>query len=1057
MVSAPSSNDLTLTLDAFIRSVAVNRRSPHAFFLGAGASVSSGVPSAGMCIWEWKRQIFLTNNPRLQTLLGDVSMESVQQKIQHWLDSEGSYPALNAEEEYGFYAERCYPIADDRRRYFENLAESGLPYVGYKLLCLLAESGLIKGAWTTNFDGLVARAAASFKVTPVEVGLDSSHRAFRMPSAGELLCVSIHGDYRYDRLKNTEAELQRQDAQLRAALVDYLQDTSLIVSGYSGRDKYVMETLHSAYSRRGPARLYWCGREGEEPGEPVRRLLLTARAGGREAFYVPTLGFDDLMLRLSLHCLAGELLDRAKQLVEADSEGREEKSPAFIVSSDAVTRLIKSNAFQVECPGEMLEFNVPSLNVERAWELLRGITAGTRIAAGLLKRKVLALGTLDEIRQTFSGLIEGEITRTPISERELAITGGVVTSVLTKAVVKALAESRGLRVDEKRDVLWDEARGRAATARGTDCVVYDAAAIFLRRYAGKQYLVVKPTIHAEAKGGGELPEETIMELKRQLLTKQYNRQFNDATNAWRERLFPRGSAVVEFPPNTGSAFRFNISRSPAFAGISEGGGRPRPNLSQRDRRSIVHKGFEVREPALLFSNRQGSGLVKDTNPLRGIVENQPYDYVLTREGFQDTVRVGVICPTRDSQRLANYLNGLQHKRAPDSKFEYLLEYPGFAQAFGLPLDLPRPQGNAWQACPEVDPSLDEKSGSVALVQNLKACITSLKSAASPHVIVIFVPERWRRWEYYNNEGERFDLHDFIKAYCVQHGIATQFLRENTFNKPHQCEVMWWLALSLYAKAMRTPWILEEIDHETAFMGLGYSLDLNAPRGKHVVLGCSHIYNSEGVGLRYRLSKIEEPVWRQKNPHMSREDARRAGDGVRQLFYESMMKLPRRVVIHKMTPFLPSEREGLLEGLAGIEQVDMLEINIDPALRYVSSSWRNNGFQTDSFPVNRGTAVVLDSRRALVWAHGTVQATMAGRHYYLGKSRIPAPLIVIRHYGRSSLSVLARELLGLSKMNWNTFDMYTKLPATVQSSGEIARVGALLDRFKPGSYDYRLFI
>lgn len=43
------------------------------------------------------------------------------------------------------------------------------------------------------------------------------------------------------------------------------------------------------------------------------------------------------------------------------------------------------------------------------------------------------------------------------------------------------------------------------------------------------------------------------------------------------------------------------------------------------------------------------------------------------------------------------------------------------------------------------------------------------------------------------------------------------------------------------------------------------------------------------------------------------------------------------------------------------------------------------------------------------------------------------------------------------MNWNTFDMYTKQPATVQSSGEIARVGALLDRFKPGSYDYRLFI
>jgi hypothetical protein len=43
------------------------------------------------------------------------------------------------------------------------------------------------------------------------------------------------------------------------------------------------------------------------------------------------------------------------------------------------------------------------------------------------------------------------------------------------------------------------------------------------------------------------------------------------------------------------------------------------------------------------------------------------------------------------------------------------------------------------------------------------------------------------------------------------------------------------------------------------------------------------------------------------------------------------------------------------------------------------------------------------------------------------------------------------------MNWNTFDLYTKFPATLQSSGEIARIGAMLQRFGASSYDYRLFI
>ena len=43
------------------------------------------------------------------------------------------------------------------------------------------------------------------------------------------------------------------------------------------------------------------------------------------------------------------------------------------------------------------------------------------------------------------------------------------------------------------------------------------------------------------------------------------------------------------------------------------------------------------------------------------------------------------------------------------------------------------------------------------------------------------------------------------------------------------------------------------------------------------------------------------------------------------------------------------------------------------------------------------------------------------------------------------------------MHWNTFDLYTRLPATIESSNEIARIGALLERFGSKSYDYRLFI
>ena len=186
--------EIVLSLDALVRSIGVRRSSPFAMFLGAGASTTSGVPSAQMCIWEWKRQIFLTNNPGLEDQFTELSLEGVRRNIQQWLDRQGCYPAENSAEEYGFYIEQCFPISDDRRAFFQLKVRDAQSYVGYRLLCHLAQADLIRSVWTTNFDGLAARTAASFKLTPIEVGLDSQNRVVRSPGAGELLCVSLHGD-----------------------------------------------------------------------------------------------------------------------------------------------------------------------------------------------------------------------------------------------------------------------------------------------------------------------------------------------------------------------------------------------------------------------------------------------------------------------------------------------------------------------------------------------------------------------------------------------------------------------------------------------------------------------------------------------------------------------------------------------------------------------------------------------------------------------------------------------------------------------------------------------
>jgi hypothetical protein len=159
-VPAPGAGDqIVLSLDAFVRSIGVRRAAPLAMFLGAGASTSSGIPSAQMCIWEWKRRIFLTNNPGLEEQFAELSLDGVRRRIQRWLDRQGGYPAENASEEYGFYIRQCFPIPDDRRAYFAELVRDARPHIGYRLLCHLAEADLVRSVWSPNFDSLAARAA----------------------------------------------------------------------------------------------------------------------------------------------------------------------------------------------------------------------------------------------------------------------------------------------------------------------------------------------------------------------------------------------------------------------------------------------------------------------------------------------------------------------------------------------------------------------------------------------------------------------------------------------------------------------------------------------------------------------------------------------------------------------------------------------------------------------------------------------------------------------------------------------------------------------------------
>ncbi|AEA42455.1 SIR2 family protein [Fluviicola taffensis] len=1049
--------DLYLDYDAFLRSFKRNIDVPHSFLLGAGTSISSGIQTAYDCIWEWKKDIYLSKNINAAEFYKNHKDEAVRKSIQKWLDNQGEYPVLDSTEEYCFYAEKAYPIPEDRRKYFLSLIENKEPYIGYKLLCLLAERSIVKAVWTTNFDGLTVRAAHQNKLTPIEITLDNSDRIFRNQSTKELLTIALHGDYKFSTLKNTEKELDNQNDTFKQQLGTYHVDKNMIVIGYSGRDKSLMDAISEAFSTRGAGRLYWCG-YGETIPNEVSELILKIRSQGRDAYYISTDGFDKTLIHLSKSAFEDNPeITKNIQLALENSADEEYFKTDFSLNFSKPDKFIKSNLHPIVFPKEIFQFEL-DFKEDKPWQLLKTISRETNICAVPFKGKVFALGTLTDIGNVFKNRLKSDIKREAISTSDVDNVSAF-KSLMLQAVLKFFIGIEGVESNLK-DRLW---LTNAEQLVG-DISVHKAIhlSLYFDKNKGFAYLSFTPTVQLIS------PEE-ISKIQKQRISKSkleklFNDKYDEILEFWNQKLFNNSQIKFEYPISSGSGFEFKISANTAFGEINV----LDPNFrsfSPRnyDPKRTQFKGVQFLEPQLIFRNISTNVEFKDYHPMRGLVNNRPFDVNLNGIIHSNEINLTVICGKSYANDLYEFLSKLQVKHATENvNPDYLIEYPGFQSVFNLPLNIPHfDSSEKWYDIDFVaDNNGENHENAIKLARLITTKIDQIASTQNQSTVVVFIPNEWQLFEGYLNQGESFDLHDYIKAFSASRGISTQLIREDTLADTLKCQIYWWLSLSFYVKSLRTPWILNNQEKNTAYAGIGYSVTKIQDRTE-TVIGCSHIYDSNGQGLKYRLSKIDDYFLdNRNNPFLSYKDAFQFGVSIRELFYQSLDKLPERVVIHKRTRFTDDEINGIKASLnkAGIKKIDLVEINYETDARFVAMSVYQNALQVDRFPISRGTCIVTNKYTALLWTHGIVPSVRQPNYkFYLGGRSIPAPIKITKHYGDSNIDVIATEILGLTKMNWNSLDLYSKLPSTIDSSNQIARIGKLLSRYEGKTYDYRLFI
>ncbi len=1048
----------TLQFDEFLRSLKQNIHAPHSVLLGAGASIESGIKSATDCIWDWKKEIFLSKNPGAIRKYSNANIKSdvIRRPIQNWLDSQNCYPVENSIEEYSFFAEKAYPIADDRRKYFQSIITNHEPSIGYHLISMLAQEDVIKSVWTTNFDGMMIKCAHKYSsLVPIEITVDTSERLYRNRASRELMCIALHGDYKYGSLKNTSNELDSQEKIFVNALLHELTNQDLIVLGYSGRDKSLMQVLETVYKNPGAGKLFWCGYGSNSPDE-VAHLIDAANESGRNAYYIATEGFDATMYAIAQHCMSdnNDFLSKVDALKKQLSIEIAPYCKGFTISNDPVNKIVETNTFPISFPKQCYQFEIYENYTKKQWEYCRTLSQYD-IMAVPYKGMVYAWGTKEAIEQECASVVKGSVELCPL-DREFVIRNTTMRELLLKTITRVIAEHGNFGYSKNK--IWDTSKILSLQINGKKVTAYQGIKLSLLFDEKYSYITFAPSfMYADgAQFSKEVKKQFADYFSAQINNGCPNKNVNDYIRRWVQKVIGVERLSISFPSNSSSIFHFVISCQSALIGVSYGHRNQIRLQNITDFKRIVFRGSEYKDPTLKFFDASSLKIEEDFHPMRGLLNWSPIDFSLNSGIVKQSISIGIICPNGYERPFYEFLFGLNVNSDAKHNTDYLISFPGFYNAFKTGIDIAANGSNRWHSVTA------EKSNNLYSTATKYADLIASKidmlCSTSADVILIYVPKEYEVLTSYSDERVHFDLHDYIKAYAAQKRIATQFIREKTIESELHCQIMWALSLAIYVKAGRIPWTITGIQSETAFAGIGYSV-ADGPNGKNIVVGCSHIYSSDGQGMKYKLSKVQDfTLDRKKNPYLSENEAYRLGLNIKDLFHKSFSEMPKRVVIHKRTPFRREEIKGLVESLAlnGIQDIELIEVTYEDDLKCFALN--QSCTDIDGFPVRRGLCFPVNNNTAYLFTHGIAPSVRSqNRKYFQGGKSIPLPLKVVRHYGTCDISLLATEILGLSKMNWNSFNLYSKLPCTIESSNEIARIGWLLSQFEGTLYDYRFFM